>query len=332
MNPTEKLELQVSEESDGGAVIALPPDMQEPEPAGQVEKTVAPQGDADDSNYEIESASSNDFEESDDDREKIRQARREERRLKKSIHKEKTKESNHLISVLKKQNEDLAQRLASLEHKTSGAELARVDKAIEDAGVQVQYAQMKMRDAVARADGDGVSQAEELLYDARRKLESLQNVKQQASKQITQQPQRNIQVPDATVQRYAADWMERNPWYDPHGRNEESEIAQMLDKRLTAEGYDPKSEDYWDELDDRLSRFMPEKSKAGQPATRTQKPRSVMTGSGKDSIGTTKSNEFRLSPDRVAAMKEAGAWNDPDKKRKMIQRFVEFDRTNKNRG
>jgi hypothetical protein len=31
-------------------------------------------------------------------------------------------------------------------------------------------------------------------------------------------------------------------------------------------------------------------------------------------------------------MKEAGAWNDPEKKRKMIQRFVEFDRANKNRG
>jgi hypothetical protein len=57
-----------------------------------------------------------------------------------------------------------------------------------------------------------------------------------------------------------------------------------------------------------------------------------MTGSGKDSIGTTKSNEFRLSPDRVAAMKEAGAWNDPEKKRKMVARFVEFDRINKNRG
>jgi hypothetical protein len=324
MNPTDKAEMQVNEESDGGAVIALPPDMQESDPAEQTVKNAEAQDDANDGYQEP-----SDAEEVDDDREAIRQARREERRLKKQIHREKTKESSHLISALKKQNEELAQRLASLEHKTSGAELARVDKAIEDAQVQVEYSKMQMRDAVSRADGEGVSRAEEALYDARRKLESLQNVKQQASKQITQQPQKNIQVPDATVQRYAADWMDRNPWYDPNGRNEESEIAQMLDKRLTAEGYDPKTEDYWDELDERLSKFMPNKE---QPVARAQKPRSVMTGSGKDSIGTTKSNEYRLSPDRVAAMKEAGAWNDPDKKRKMIQRFVEFDRINKNRG
>jgi len=333
MNPTDKMEMQVNEAEDGGAVIALPPDMQDPA-ATQVQETHSDALDDDDQGDLSSLGDSSDSNSgSDDDREAIRAARREERRLKKQLHREKTKESSHLINTLRKQNEELSQRLASLEHKTSGAELARVDKAIEDAGVQVEYAKMKMRESVANVDGDGVARAEEMLYEARRKLESLQNVKQQASKQIAQQPKRNIQVPDPMVQRYAADWMERNPWYDPNGRNEESEIAQMLDKRLTSEGYDPTTEDYWDELDDRLGKFLPEKSfKQTGTQMKTERPRSVMTGSGKDSTATTKANEFRLSPDRVAAMKEAGAWNDPDKKRKMIQRFVEFDRANKNRG
>ena len=333
MNPTDKMEMQVSEVEDGGAVIALPPEMQEPEDNSSQSATESNQNDDDDGDYrgEKEEVSSNSAE--NDDREAIREARREERRLKKQINREKDKASSHLINVLRKQNEELSQRLASLEHKTSGAELARVDKAIEDAGVQVEYAKMKMRDAVGHGDGDGVARAEEMLYESRRKLEALQNVKQQASKQINQQPKKNIQVPDPMVQRYAADWMERNPWYDPNGRNEESEIAQMLDKRLTSEGYDPTTEDYWDELDDRLSKFIPEKSnRSNGTQMKTERPRSVMTGSGKDSTATTRTNEFRLSPDRVAAMKEAGAWNDPEKKRKMIQRFVEFDRANKNRG
>ena len=333
MNPTDKMEMQVNEVEDGGAVIALPPEMQDPadNPAENANQSTDDDDDGDD--YQGEHGQSTANSGDDGDREAIRQARREERRLKKQLNREKTKESSHLINVLRKQNEELSQRLASLEHKTSGAELARVDKAIEDAGVQVEYAKMKMRDAVGHGDGDGVARAEEMLYEARRKMEALQNIKQHASKQISQQPRKNIQVPDPMVQRYAADWMERNPWYDPNGRNEESEIAQMLDKRLTAEGYDPTSEDYWDELDDRLGKFLPEKSfKQTGNSMKTERPRSVMTGSGKDSTSTTRSNEFRLSPDRVAAMKEAGAWNDPEKKRKMIQRFVEFDRTNKNRG
>ena len=57
-----------------------------------------------------------------------------------------------------------------------------------------------------------------------------------------------------------------------------------------------------------------------------------MTSSGRDTTATTKSNEFRISPDRVAAMKEAGAWENPELRRKMTQRFIDYDRANKNRG
>ena len=132
------------------------------------------------------------------------------------------------------------------------------------------------------------------------------------------------------VQKMAADWMEDNPWYDPRGGNEESQIAQIVDKKLTDEGFDPTSEDYWDELSDRLSKYLPKQS----PSTQRQpaRPRSVMTSSGRDTTATTKSNEFRISPDRVAAMKEAGAWENPELRRKMTQRFIDYDRANKNRG
>ena len=170
-------------------------------------------------------------------------------------------------------------------------------------------------------------------YEAQRKMESLQNVKSQATRQLNQ-PQQNIQIPDPMVQRLAADWMDRNPWYDPHGKDLDSEITQRIDKKLTEEGYDPTTEEYWDELDDRIKKYVPHKasSEYNQTNVRNQRPRSVVTSSGRDSTATTKSNEFRLSPDRVAAMKEAGMWDNPELRQKAIRNYAAWDRNNKARG
>jgi hypothetical protein len=192
---------------------------------------------------------------------------------------------------------------------------------------------MKMKEAVNSRDGDSVARSQEMWYEAKRKLESLESIKQNATKQMTQ-PQQNIQAPDPMVQRMASDWMESNPWYDPQGRNEESQIAQMLDKKLTDEGFDPTSEDYWDELDTRMQKYLPQKSNSSynQNNVQQKRPRSVMTSSGRETMATTKSNEFRVSPDRVAAMKEAGLWDNPTLRQNAIRKYAEWDRQNKNRG
>jgi len=323
MNPTEKMEMQVEESQDGSAIVALPEGEENP----QVVANSNDQDDFDDDNDDAldhQDAKSDDSDQNSMTIEELRNTRREERRLRRKIHKQK---NNHLVDALKKQNADLSNRLAAVEKKTSGAELARVDKAIEDAGVQVEYAKMKMKEAVSISDGEGLAKAQELWYESKRKMESLETLKQNATKHMSQTNQ-NIQAPDPMVQRLAADWMEDNPWYDPNCRNEESQIAQMIDKRLTEEGFDPTSEDYWDELDSRMRRYMP-RQQSNQKAAR---PRSVMTSSGRDSTATTKSNEFRLSPDRVAAIKEAGLWDNPQTRQNAIRKYAEWDRNNKNRG
>jgi hypothetical protein len=330
MNATEKLELQVTEGEDGSAIVNLPP--------GEGVEETPPQDDNDTENHdqddgddEVQQAS-NDDDEIDLDRKEIQKSRREQRRLKKDINNERLKVSNSLANSLRKQNQALANRLAKVEQKTSGAELARVDKAIEDAQVQVEYAKMKMSESVQLQDGAGVAKAQELWYESKRKLESLENLKSQATKQSSQ-PNQSIQVPDPMVQRHAADWMERNTWYDPNGRNEESEIAQVIDKKLTSEGFDPTTEEYWDELDDRLKKYLPRQYNGGyNGSVKNQRPRSVMTSSGRETTATTKSNEFRLSPARVAAMKEAGVWDSPELRKKSIDNYVKWDRANKNKG
>lgn len=319
MNPTDKMEMQVAEEQDGSAVVQLE-DGESPQAEEKLE--LADGGD-------VDSNDSNDGLDSDPDREQIRAARREERKLKKQIHREKTKESSHLINALKSQNQQLAERLAHLEKRTSGAELARVDKAIDDTEVQIEYAKMKMREAVANQDGDAVVKAQELMYESQRKVESLKSIKDQATRQMSQPQKPTMNVPDPSVQRNAAAWMERNPWYDPQAKDMDSEIAQRLDKKLTDEGFDPSSPDYWEELDDRVAKYMPHRAESAPQRASTQRPR--MTGSGRESAPSGRANEFRLSPDRVLAIKEMGAWDNPEQRAKMIKSYAKYDRENKGR-
>jgi hypothetical protein len=128
--------------------------------------------------------------------------------------------------------------------------------------------------------------------------------------------------------------MERNEWYDPNGKNEESAIAQVVDKKLTDEGFDPSSEDYWDELDDRLKKYIPNAQKHvyNETKMRNQRPRSVVTSSGRESMANSRGNDYVLSTERVNAMKEAGVWDNLELRKKATQRYIEWDRNNKSRG
>ena len=323
MNATEKLELQIAENADGSANVVIPPELAEEEPRQLAEGGEVSRKDEDDSDEEPITGDHTDAE-----REEIRTARREERRLKKQLHREKTRESSSLITSLRKQNEALAERLAKVEQRTSGAELARLDKSIEDTAVQVDYAKMKIREAMQQQDGESMVQAQELLADSKNRLENLNSIKKQAVSQMSQPQKQNIQVPDQTVQRLAAQWMKSNTWYDPQATDFDSEVAQTVDKRLTKEGFDPSTDEYWEELDGRLKKLMPHNYKEVRNE-RGRPPKSIVGGSGRESGPTVRNGDFVLDPERVKAIKEAGMWDDAEKRKKMISTYIKFDRAAK---
>lgn len=325
MNPSDKLELQISEDNDGSATVLMPEGeapLKEDDDDSEVkdlgkDKRLADQDDDDDGD--------DDKPDVDPEREKLRQARREERQLKKKIHREKAKESNHLISMLKKQNEAMAQRVAELEKRTAGADMARMDKAIEDAQLRLQYAKLKIAEATKASDGQGLANAQEAWYDARRNLEALEAMK----KKSTSEPRPNVpQAPDPRLQRHASDWMARNEWYDPNGRDTDSKIASKIDEELSDEGWDPTSEEYWEELDNRLSKYLPHHySSKNDKQAPARRPRSPVTSSGREASPAARPGEFRLSAERVKAIKDAGKWEDPVERQKMVRRYAEYDKS-----
>ena len=334
-----KLSIQTSEGDDGSATITIP-------------ENELPEDDHDDGDDRREkddrlAGSVRDDDDHDDDgdagsddpqREAIRQARREERKLKKQIHKEKARESNHLINMLKRQNEQMAQRVAELERRSAGADSARLDKAIEDGQLRLQYAKMKIAEATKAGNGEALVEAQEAWYEARRQVEALEATKKRASSTDSSGVPR---APDPRLKKHASDWMARNDWYDPEGRDVDSKITVKLDEALVEEGWDPTTQEYWEELDARVSKYLPHRASRrsddgddgdgefrSQQQQRRTRPRSPVGSSGRDNQGgsNNRAGEFRLSPDRVKAIKDAGKWDDPVERQKMARRYAEYDR------
>jgi hypothetical protein len=117
----------------------------------------------------------------------------------------------------------------------------------------------------------------------------------------------------------AETWLERNKWYDPTATDADSRIALTVDQTLAAEGWNPKTPQYWDELDARLKKYLPHRYVSGHNKGKPVN-KSPVAGSGREEAGSSGSGGYRLSADRVQAIKDAGAWDDPKARAEMVKR------------
>ena len=313
MSEEKKEQIAVVEEKDGSATVELPADLavqtEEAEETDSVSAAADDGGDVDQP----------------DDTEAIREARRARRKAKKEYIKKTNEEKDQRLAMLQRQNQELMERLSVVERKTQSSDLARLDKAIEDEELRIKYFEAKKREAINSADGDAFNKAQDAWYEARRKVESMKSVRQQAT-------QNNGQESGAVNPRLiknANSWMERNDWYDPNGSDEDSEIAKIIDNRLVKEGWDPATEEYWEELDTRLAKRLPHRYNQQHDGQSRRRPKTVVTGSERESSGgRSNGSTFVLEPEQVRAMKEAGFWDDPEKRARMIRRYAQDARNN----
>ena len=267
--------------------------------------------------------------ETDDEREKIREARREERRLKKELAKQREASSKHKISALEKRNEDLARRLAAVENTASSYQFAQIDKAVEDEATRVEYAKMKMLQA-AQA-GDAVAQMDylEQLTEAKQRLQQVQHYKKQQL-EAAKSPKQNVPNEMSNeVQQNATRWLKKNSWYDPQARDTDSRIAKVVDQELAADGWDPSDSEYWEELDNRLQARLPHRYTAKGTSNRRSSAPGPTASSRVANANSTKPGTITLSRERVQAIKDAGSWDDVEKRNKMIRAYASYDRANK---
>ena len=129
---------------------------------------------------------------------------------------------------------------------------------------------------------------------------------QQAQQQVQQQPvapqqqqavqQQQIKRPDPKAQ----DWAARNDWF---GQDEARTFAAFgIHKKLVEdEGFDPTSDEYYTELDRRISDTF-----GGNAKSASKRPAQTVAGVSRSNSGRSSGKKVRLTPSQVAIAKKLG--------------------------
>jgi hypothetical protein len=316
-------DIAIMEERDGSAVVDLPENMLD----GIEDDDQSASKNAKNDGGSVNS----DDEDHPDDDEELRAAKRSRRRAKKDLIRKTNQEKDARLTQLQRENEEFKRRLGQLERNTKSEHLVRIDKGIEDAQVRLEYAKMKLAEATQNGDGEAMVEAQTLWQTAQEEARQLQSLRQRADQEMREPVQQS--VPDPEVQRLAAQWMRKNSWYNPNATDPDSRIAKKIDEVMSTQGWNPTDPDYWDELDSRLQRELPHRYNAtnDNESRDVRRPRNVVGSAGREAsaaYGGSNRTQFVLSPERVKAMKEVGAWDNPERKARMVKQFIEFDRQN----
>lgn len=334
----DKQELKLTEAGDGSVVVQGFTDEDQNDTQQQQPGTEAATGEGEQRQEAADDATTRD--EGDDEaadeaaasqaateveRQQIRARRREEREHKKRARIEREQEMQTALQLRDQRIAQLEEQIGVVTKKVSGSELAQLDSAITEAENLHKHFKGVMQQAITAQDGETAVEAADRMAQAQERRNQLKGLRQRmTSAKSENQPLQ----PDPMMKAQANAWMSRNKWYQPNSTDTDSQVATAIDAALTEEKLlDPRTPAYWEEFDKRLSRYLPHRVKGGSitPTTR-EKPRSPVGGSSREAGSASGATEYRLSSERVQALKEAGMWDDPVQRAKGIARYRDYDR------
>ena len=134
---------------------------------------------------------------------------------------------------------------------------------------------------------------------------------QQAPQQQAYQPQTQQQqyvAPKAPIDQQAEDWAERNPWFGTNTVMTGAVKGIHLDL-IQKEGFDPQSEEYYDEIDRRMRNIFPKETKPNTTNQDNRNARPVQTvapATRSSGVNNSARRTVKLSASQVAIAKRLG--------------------------
>ena len=234
-------------------------------------------------------------------------ARHDERRAKEATLREK-QELEVLTQRLLDENKKLRQNV-----NTGSEQYTQMAKTAAEA--EMDKARRDYKAAQEAFDSDAILAAQEALLDAKMKLESAKNFRQTPLQDENfevqtsyQEPQR-VQPDEKTLR-----WQAKNQWFGSNGFEEVTSYALGLHQKLVNSGSDPRSDEYFEQIDARVKSKFPEVFGGNEDKPRSgdtpRKPASVVApatrSSGKKTVQLTKTQlalaeKFKLTPQQYAA-------------------------------
>lgn len=278
-------------------------------------------------------------EEDDDDPDAKRRARRAENKSRRQRQKEARERSDRELRFLRNRNEQLERRFSEFEQETdariTGSEVAGIDAQLNKAKGDLALANQVIAQAADNNDGKNLAEALDHRDAIRDNLRDLEQAKEYLKEERRPAPQQDL---DPRHVAHAQQFMMDHDWWDPSGRDQDSQQVLMIDRSLVQEGFDPRNKDYWDELRTRTQDALPDHFQRG--GGRDDDEGDTDTGNGKPKRQRQKGPQFRaggrerplqknevyISPERREAMEEAGVWDDPVLRNKYLKAYADYDR------
>lgn len=260
--------------------------------------------------------------ESDDDHEDEVANQSRKRRLKRREVQKRAKENaQRELDMLRHTNAELMRRVSAIEGHTLQTNEQGIDQRLQQTLSEIRQAEGIMARATEAGNGDDVVAAMRIRDEAMARAQQLQYNKQQMAQVREQAAQPQA---DPRVVNYAQEWMQANDWYDPRGGDDDSAVVNAIDASMTAQGYDPTSRAYWEELTRRVaSRVADGGGNGGAAAPRRKAP---PQGGTREHAPTSTRKEVYVTPERKAAMIEAGVWDDPAARTRMLKAYQAYDK------
>jgi hypothetical protein len=265
--------------------------------------------------------------ESQDDNEDDISPNRRRRLKRREIRKRAKDHAERELHFLREQNNELMRRVSAVEGHALSTNAQTLDQRMQEALRDAQQAETIMARAVEAGNGDDMATALRLRDEANRRAWELSQSKQKVE-QVRQQVANP--GPDPRVRSLAQEWLAANPWYDASGRDEDSRITKAIDDGLVAQGYDPKTPDYWHELTRRVSTRLngaPAEQEADAPEPAAARRKAPPTGNTREHAPVSTRKEVYVTPERKQAMIDAGVWDEPALRTRYLKAYQAYDKT-----
>jgi hypothetical protein len=220
-----------------------------------------------------------------------------EKRIRKLVAQRKERDEQLALAVEKIQY--LESTLSDKDKNISDYRRQSVDSKKEEIKRRVEAAQMSFSRAFDEGDKDILVKSQSDLAEAQAELKLLEYAEIMGNRNTPKAPVQNT-VERPAVNQYdegAVDWAKKNEWFgkDKIGTS----IALAVDQSLKDEGFDPRDDEFYEELDRRLSKELPSRLRPGGDA----KPTQVVAG---QSRRQAPSNKVRLTQEDVSLAKKWG--------------------------
>lgn len=286
-------------------------------PAAGAEKEVeTDEDDGDETDDERLADSQDDL---DDDIEEGKSKNRQKRVKRRELQRRAKEAADRELEFLRQQNAEMLRRIQAVEGHAISTNEQSIDARYQQALNEVRQAEHIMARAAEAGNGDDMIAAMRIRDEAMTAAQQLQAHKQQVAQAREQVSRPQM---DPRVTNYAAEWVSANPWYDPNGRDEDSRITKAIDDGLVREGYNPATRDYWEELTRRVAARIGDDDTADARPKRKAPP----TGNSREHAPSSTRKEVYVTPERKAAMIEAGIWDDPVARNRMLKAYQTYDK------